>query len=218
MDNTQDIYRVRFANKDAYRNRVWQILTRDYFQRFVGESDNVLDLGAGYCEFINNIKCGKKYAMDLNPDTRAHAGSDVEVFIQDSSQLWPLKEKSLDVVFTSNFFEHLPDKSTLSRTLDTIGGYLKPGGLLIAMGPNIKYLPGVYWEFWDHYVPLTEYALSETLTHKGFAIELCLDKFLPYTMVGKPEYPAFFTSLYLRLPLAWRIFGKQFLIVARKLD
>ena len=26
----------------------------------------VLDIGAGYCEFINNIQCAQKYAIDLN--------------------------------------------------------------------------------------------------------------------------------------------------------
>lgn len=45
------------------------------------------------------------------------------------------------------FFEHLPDKAHLLRTLGQIRRCLKPGGCLIAMGPNIKYLPGRYWDF-----------------------------------------------------------------------
>jgi len=84
------------------------------------------------------------------------------------------------------------------------------------MGPNIKYLPGAYWDFWDHYVILTELSLREALETRGFRIDLCLGKFLPYTMAGGPRYPLAFLRAYLRLPLAWRMFGKQFLVIASK--
>src|SRR6185295_17009631 len=125
-------------------------------------------------------------------------------------------DASLDVVFTSNFFEHLPDKSTLTRTLQEAWRCLKPGGKLIAMGPNIKYLPGAYWDFWDHHLPLTESSLAEGLKTKGFVVDTCWPRFLPYTMASGPQYPILFLQLYLGLRFAWRIFGKQFLIVARK--
>ena len=67
-----------------------------------------------------------------------------------------MREGELDLVFTSNFFEHLPDKSSLGRTLEEIFRCLKPGGRLVAMGPNIRFTGGSYWDFWDHYLPLTE--------------------------------------------------------------
>jgi SAM-dependent methyltransferase len=216
MDDVQSIYRTRFSGLDAYRNRVWRALVRGYFQQWVKKSDTVLDLGAGYCEFINTIQCAKKYALDLNPDTKIHAHKDVEVILQDSNAPWPLQENSLDVVFTSNFFEHLPNKEILADTLGKVERYLKPGGVLIAMGPNIRYSPGAYWDFWDHHIALGDYSMSEILLQKGFIVERRISRFMPFTMVGGPKYPIFFVSLYLRVPLAWRIFGKQFLVVARK--
>jgi hypothetical protein len=120
------------------------------------------------------------------------------------------------VVFTSNFFEHLPGKSALGATLDQALRCLKPGGTLIAMGPNIKFLPSAYWDFWDHYLPLSEASLSEGLTTHGFEVTLCIPRFLPYTMANKPEYPLVFLRLYLKLPPTWRFLGKQFLITAQK--
>ena len=97
---------------------------------------------------------------------------------------WRLEDGSLNVVFTSNFFEHLPDKAALGRTLEEIFRCLAPNGKLIAMGPNIKHLPGKYWDFWDHHLALTETSLSEGLTNRGFEIAKCVGKFLPYTMVN----------------------------------
>jgi SAM-dependent methyltransferase len=154
--------------------------------------------------------------MDLNPDSAGHLASDVHFIHQDCSQSWPLPDDALDVVFTSNFFEHLPDKNALGLTLDQIRRCLKPGGRLIAIGPNIKYLPGAYWDFWDHYLPLSETSLGEGLTNRRFTIERCAPRFLPYTMVQAREYPMFILRIYLRVPWVWRVFGRQFLIVASK--
>jgi SAM-dependent methyltransferase len=154
--------------------------------------------------------------MDLNPRTQQHLAPEVRFLQQDCSMPWPLPDGELDLVFTSNFFEHLPDKPTLGRTLEQAFRCLKPGGRLIAMGPNIRFTGGRYWDFWDHYLPLTEASLSEGLTTRGFQIEECLPRFLPYTMVGRPRHPLWMLSLYLRLPFLWRWCGGQFLVVAAK--
>jgi SAM-dependent methyltransferase len=212
----QKIYGVRFAPNLAYRRKVWKILVSFLFQKYIRDDDSILDLGCGYGEFINTVRCGKKFAMDLNPDAPRHLDSSVQFLEQDCSSRWQLEDASLQVVFTSNFFEHLPNKAALGRTLDEISRCLAPGGRLIAMGPNIKYLAGEYWDFWDHYLPLTEASLSEGLISRGFQIAKCVAKFLPYTMVNQRECPDIFLRLYLRLPMLWPIFGKQFLIIASK--
>jgi SAM-dependent methyltransferase len=136
--------------------------------------------------------------------------------LQDCSTSWPLPDESLDVVFTSNFFEHLPDKAALGRTLDQVWRCLKEGGRLVALGPNIKYVPGAYWDFWDHNIPLTDLSLREALENRRYTIERCVDRFLPYTMAGGVQYPVWCLKLYLKFPIVWRFKGSQFLIVARK--
>ena len=121
----------------------------------------------------------------------------------------------MNLVFTSNFFEHLPDKDA-GRTLDQAYRCLEPGGHLIAMGPNIKYLNGAYWDFWDHHLALTEDSLREALANRNFKVEKCVGKFMPYRMDNTRRHPLLFVRLYLRMPLAWKFLGKQFLVVARK--
>jgi len=210
------IYAQRFSASLDYRMRIWRVLVDSFFQQFVPREGTVLDLGCGYGEFINQIRSDRKYAMDLNPDAPRHLSADVEFIHQDCSQPWPLQEASLNVVFTSNFFEHLPDKSALGRTLDHAHKALREGGRLVAMGPNIKLLPGAYWDFWDHHLPLSEQSLSEALVNRGFRIERKEPAFLPYTMAGKKEVPLALVKIYLAVPLAWRLLGKQFLVVATK--
>ena len=137
----QRIYEQRFGRDLEYRQQVWQVLVSQVFQRFAAPNAAVLDLGCGYGEFIRHIRCGRKFAMDLNPDAPRRAGPGVECFVQDCSAPWPLPDGALDLVFTSNFFEHLPDKAALGRTLDEACRCLRPGGRLVAMGPNIRYSP-----------------------------------------------------------------------------
>jgi hypothetical protein len=120
------------------------------------------------------------------------------------------------VVFTSNFLEHLPDKAALEQLLDQVLLSLKPGGRYLIMGPNLLYLPGQYWDFYDHHLGLTHLSLCEALALRGFEIEQCVDRFLPYTTQGAlPTHPALVRA-YLAFPPAWKFFGKQFFIVARK--
>ena len=215
-EELQRMYGARFSSNLEYRKQVWTVLVADTFSRYVQPTDSVLDLGCGYGEFINTIRCREKFGMDLNPDTARFLASDVTFLQQDCSLRWQLPDESLDVVFTSNFLEHLADKAALGRVLDEAARCLRPGGRIIALGPNIKYLHGRYWDFWDHYVPITEASLTEALVTRRFSVDVCVGRFLPYTMVNGAHYPLLFLRAYLRLPIAWRLFGKQFLVVAAR--
>jgi len=211
----QKIYQARFAGQTEYRQRVWQVLC-SFFSKWIRADGETLDLGGGHCEFINNVECRRKYAMDLNPDAGELAAPGIGVLLQDCSEPWPIAPDSLDTIFSSNFFEHLPTKSALETTLRHAYRALRQGGKLILMGPNIKYVPGAYWDFFDHYIPLTELSVAEVLTKCGFQIDVCIDRFLPYSMSQRRTYPIWMLKTYLAMPWAWLFFGKQFLVVARK--
>jgi SAM-dependent methyltransferase len=213
----QGIYSQRFDQQVLYRNAIWRELIRCFFQRFVPAGAAVLDLGCGYGEFINNVPAGRKYAMDLNPSAANRLNPEVQLLQQDCSDPWPLPDGTLDVIFTSNFFEHLPDKATLRRTLHEAHRCLREGGLLIALGPNIRMVSGAYWDFWDHYLCLTDRSLAEGMRNNGYRIHTQIAAFLPYTMSSGPHYPLWTVRAYLSLPLLWRIFGRQFLVIGQKL-
>lgn len=210
------IYEIRFSGFEKYRNHVWKILVSRFFNKWIYPNARILDLGCGYGEFINNVDSETRHGMDLNPSAQEHLSDGVIFHKQDCSEGWSLEPHSLDIVFTSNFFEHLPNKIALDQTIAHVHKALKPGGLIIAMGPNIAVLKGKYWDFWDHHVPLSPQSLNELLEIHGFEIEKSIDRFLPYNMVRIRQRPLFLLWLYLHLPFVWRLFGKQFLIVAKK--
>jgi ubiquinone/menaquinone biosynthesis C-methylase UbiE len=220
MDKRADVlrqeYRVRFEGNEAYRTAVWKVLCSRFFARYIKPEHTVLDLGAGWGEFTINITAAEKYAMDLNLDCGRHVAGSAKFLHQDCSERWPLDDGVLDVVFTSNFLEHLPNKELIDKTLGEAHRCLKQGGLMICVGPNIRYLPGLYWDYWDHHVPITDGSMAEALKLRQFSIETQVDRFLPYTMSGGSKPPLIAVKAYLRLPLVWPLFGKQFLVIGRR--
>jgi SAM-dependent methyltransferase len=213
----EQLYKRRWDPNADYRRAVWGVLVSHFFSRFINPDAAVLDLGCGYGDFINAVQARTRLAMDMNPAAKDKLAADVQFFFQDCSEPWDgIPENSLDLVFTSNFIEHLPDKAAVARTLRETLRCLKPNGQFIAMGANIRHVPGRYWDFWDHQVPFTERSLSEGLRANGFSIDLCVGRFLPYTMSLGRQYPLICVRVYLALPFLWRVFGGQFLVVARK--
>jgi dolichol-phosphate mannosyltransferase len=217
MTDVRSIYRHRFSAADkAAKAKIWRVLVEAFFQGFVAGDAVVLDIGCGYGEFLNHLRCGRRIGVDLNPDSPAHLAAGVEFHQHSACDLGFLPDDAVDVVFTSNLMEHLPDKPAVERMVREARRVLRPGGRFIAMGPNLRHLPGQYWDFWDHLVPITDRSLVELLENLDLRIIRSHAKFLPYTTRSLlPQWPAL-VRLYLALPLAWRIFGRQFLVVAEK--
>ena len=216
-NNVQSIYTRRFSASDRkQKDAIWRVLCSHFFQQYVNPTDTVLDVGAGYCEFINHIQCRHKIALDLNVDTARYATPDVHVIRGRSTAIGLLATASVDVAFSSNFFEHLPGRQEISTVLDHAYRYLRPGGRIVCLGPNIRYMAGAYWDFFDHVVPMSERSLSNALLLSGFQIDDVIPRFLPATMAGRAVPPSFVIRAYLRLRPAWRLFGRQFLVVAGK--
>ena len=217
IPDLQKIYAERFGQTGLdKRRRVWKILCRDLFDGLVGPDRRVLDLACGYGEFINQIAAAKKYAVDLNPDSPKHLDPDVEFHSRLANQLDFLDDGQVDVVFTSNFLEHLPDKMACDAVFAEIRRVLAPGGRFIILGPNIKYCYREYWDYYDHYLPLSHLSLAEGLVQSGYRVMLNVPRFLPYTMNSSMPTSDALVRLYLKLRFAWPIFGKQFLVVAAK--
>lgn len=214
--SVSQLYRLRFASELQTRNQIWKVLCQNFFQKYVKKQDTVCDLGAGFCEFINNIKAKVKIAVDINPETKKYASPNVEVLIVSSTSLSKKLSKKVDVVFASNFFEHLPTKEDLSITIKEIKDVLRNGGKVIILMPNIRYVGPAYWDFVDHQLPLTDKSMVEILTLNGFEILEKRSKFLPYSTKSNLPKSPLLVSFYLKLkPLHW-IFGQQSLIVAKK--
>ncbi len=212
------MYRNRFDSRELANKRIlWRVLVQDFFQKYVPRDGTVVDLGAGNCEFINEVRAVRRIAVDLNPDTAGHAESGVAVLTTRSDAMTELAANTVDTVFTSNFFEHLPTKNDLMSTLAECARVTRPGGLIVVLMPNIRCLPGKYWDYFDHHLPLTHLSLAEALELSGYEVLEQIGRFLPYTVKSaKFDVRPAMVRTYLKLPPVWRLLGRQMLVVGRK--
>lgn len=211
------LYRGRFTQDELEGKRqLWQALYDGFFRKMIKRNDTVLDLGAGSCEFINACHASNKIAVDLNPETKRHA-RDAQVVLAPADQMAEIGDGSVDVVFTSNFFEHLPDKRALIDTLGECGRVLRSNGKLLVLMPNLRYVGHRYWDYFDHHLPLTHHSLAEGLTMAGFEVDRVTPRFVPYTVKDSPlKVRAPLVRWYLRLPVLWPLLGRQMFIAAHK--
>jgi len=210
-----DLYNNRFDKQDKERKKaLWKVLCTSFFQQYIPKDACVIDVGAGFCEFINNITCREKYAVDLNENTAAHANPDVKVLV--GADLTGIQDGVFDIVFMSNFLEHMKSKEDVLRILADAYRLLKNNGRILILQPNIRYVYGEYWDFFDHHIPLSDKSLAEALRLTGFSIELIIPRFLPYTTKSNlPQHPAI-VKTYLRFPFCWKILGKQAFVIGNK--
>jgi SAM-dependent methyltransferase len=198
-----------------FRQQMWEVLCLNYFQQYIPEESVVLELGAGYCEFINNIRAKQKIAIDLNEDTCDFANNNVEVYIRSSKDLSNIHTNSIDVVFVSNFLEHLA-REDIILTLQQVYRVLKQGGKLLILQPNYRYCYKDYWMFFDHITPIDDRSLVEVLEANNYKLSVVIPRFLPYTTKSALPKSIFLVKMYLRFPFLWNFLGGQCFIIAYK--
>jgi SAM-dependent methyltransferase len=214
MNDLSRMYDRRFGSDAEFRDKMWKVLG-GVFQKYVPEGAAVADIGAGYCEFINNIKAGRKIAVDLNKDVKKFANKDVETIISSSTSMSRIASGSVDVAFSSNFFEHLK-REDIEKTIAEVHRILKKGGRFLILQPNIRFCYKDYWMFFDHVTPLDDRCLTELLELNGFGIREVKPRFLPYTTKGNLPKSVFLLKVYLKVSLLQSLIGKQCFIYAEK--
>lgn len=157
-----------------------------------------------------------KIAMDINTDVSKFASKDVEVVLSKSIDMRQIEDDSVNVVFTSNFLEHL-SKDDIVKTIREAYRILKIGGRFLILQPNIRYCYKDYWMFFDHITPLDDRSIVEVLEINGFEMEENMPRFLPYSTKTQLPKSLLLLKMYLRIPFLQKLFGKQAFIIAKKL-
>jgi SAM-dependent methyltransferase len=214
------LYANRFSRDDReVRRRVWRVLASEVFGPHIPPGATVLDVGAGYCDLINHVRAGRRIAVDLNPEMPASAEPGVETHVLPLDRLGEVIEPAaVDVAIASNIFEHMPNPDALLDVLAALRGVIRPGGRLIVMQPNVRAVGGRFWDFFDHTLPLTERGMAEALRVAGFEIAESRARFLPYTFKSRLPAWVWLVRLYLALPPAQWLLGKQMFVIATRPD
>lgn len=197
---------------DERREIVWRSVAK-YLQKYIKKDSKILELGAGFCHFINNIKAKEKHAIDLFPHLKKYAKPDVNFHIGSAVKIEGIKNDYLDYVFASNLFEHLK-KEELYLVLKELRRVMKKGAKLIIIQPNYKYCFRSYFDDYTHEIAFSDITMCNLLKSYKFRVEKKISKFLPFSMQSKLPVIKFIIDLYLLSPI--KPSAKQMLIIAKK--
>jgi len=204
-----------FAELESVR-AIWHVLVREFFSQLVPEDAAVLDVGCGFCHFLNEIRAREKLGVDGNPASARFAEAGVTVKIDHDFSLSDLPERHFDVIFISNVLEHLENGTQVIRLVRRCAELLSERGRLIILQPNFRVIGARYFDFIDHKTVLTDASVRETLALADLKLVREIRRFLPYTTKSKvPSHPRL-VWLYLKLRPLWFLFGRQSLFVAER--
>jgi SAM-dependent methyltransferase len=197
---------------DPRRDVVWQSLWRYRFRAMVAPGDCVLDLGAGYGNFINAVVARRRIAIDAWDGFAAHLAPGVEYRVGNVTDLAFIEDGAVDFAFASNLFEHLT-QDEFAATLRALRRKLSATGTLTIMQPNYRYAWREYFDDFDHRSIYSHVSLSEFLFAHGYDVFLVEPRFMPLSL--KTRLPV--TPLLIRIWLASPVkpIGKQMLVRAR---
>jgi ubiquinone/menaquinone biosynthesis C-methylase UbiE len=202
-------FETRLAQNEN-RAAVWKHITA-YLARWIGPDADVLELGAGWCDFSNQVGAGSVTAMDIDSVVTTAAAEHVRPVVGDCSDLSRFEDGSMDVVFASNLLEHL-ERPVTEQLLAEARRVLRPGGRLILLQPNFRLDPGGYFDDYTHVAIYTDRSLVDFLTASGWHPTYVAGRFLPLTMKSKGSRLTFLVPFYLRSPV--KPFAGQMLVVA----
>lgn len=210
---TDRYFQTRFT-EDPRREILWRTLVQHYFQPQIPADSCVLELGAGYGNFINNVRAQRRIAQDQWPDFANHLSDGVESHVGPLDELSFLDEHSVDFVFASNLFEHVSQEE-FAAVLKQLRQKLKPAGTITLLQPNYRYAFREYFDDYTHRTVYTHVSLCDFLQANGYEVITCKPRFMPLTLKSRLKVSPSLIRLYLLSPL--KPMGKQMLIRARPL-
>jgi SAM-dependent methyltransferase len=194
------------------RRGVWREIVR-YVARDAPGAQSVLELGAGYCDFINQFPARRRVAFDLNPQMKKHAAGEVDLRIGDCAGLPGIAAGSVDLVFASNFLEHFTAEE-LAALLPAVARVLRPGGRLALLQPNYLRCPDHYFDDPTHRTIFHHRNVAALVEPHGFRVVKLVPGLLPFSMKSRgPKWPLL-VRLYLNLPV--RPLAAQMYVVAER--
>jgi hypothetical protein len=197
---------------DQRRDVLWETLWRYFFSTMIRPDDCVLDLGAGYCNFINTAVARRRIAIDAWDGFPAYLAPGVEYKVGPVTNLDFLGDGAVDFAFASNLFEHLT-KDEFSITLESLRHKLSQDGTLTIVQPNYRYAYREYFDDFDHKSVYSHISLADFLVANGYEVFLVIPRFLPLSIKSRLPVTPLLIRAWLTSP--FKPIGKQMLVRAR---
>lgn len=198
---------------DQKRTVLWSTLWKHSLSTVLAGSGTIVELGAGWCDFINNAHAARRIAVDVWPGVVHAAAPGVEAHVGTAEDLHFLADGSVDAVFASNLVEHLTHDQfdAMLRECDRV---LVPGGRVALVQPNFRLSYKRYFDDYTHVSMWSDVSLPDFLASRGWEIERVAGRYMPFSVKSRMPVSKTLIRAYLASPI--KPLAGQMLVVGRK--
>ncbi len=134
-----------------------------------GSARRVLDLGCGGGTLLSAIGIGRAMGVDASPAGLSHTRRRFPSLplVCASAERLPFTDDSMDALTLQHVAEHLPD---LQRALAEWFRVLRPGGVVLILTPNARFVDPKVFEDPTHVRIVDEGELNNALAGAGFEV------------------------------------------------
>lgn len=197
---------------NAKRATLWSALWEHSLSRILKGSTAIIEIGAGWCDFINSAVVERRVAVDVWPGLTSAAAPGVETHVGSAEDLGFLADGTFDGAFASNLVEHLTHEQ-FDRMLEECARILRPDGRLVLIQPNYRLAYKRYFDDFTHVTVWSDVSLVDFLVSRGWEIELVRARYMPFSVKSRLPVSRLLVRFYLVSP--FKPLAGQMLVVAR---
>lgn len=136
-------------------------LTTYLINRFnLKKKQKILELGCGRGEFLNEfVKNGLEgHGVDLSDYSKNFFSNLNFKKVDMDNEKLPYEDNFFDIIYSKSFIEHFYYPEKIFKEAYRV---LKPGGIIVTLTPEWKYIYKTFYEDFTHRVPFTRVSLTD---------------------------------------------------------
>ena len=171
------------------------------FNRFkMSKNQKILELGCGRGEFLNEfVKCGLEvHGVDISDYSQKFFSELNFKKVDMENEKLPYQDNYFDFIYSKSFIEHFYYPEKIFKEAYRV---LKPGGMIITLTPEWKYIYKSFYEDFTHRVPFTKVSLKDIHSMNNFN-SINVESFTQLPILFEKN---FISKIYLILSILTRI-------------
>lgn len=216
----ETIYSEGYTPFSTYPEKLIRYLCKRFDLK---ENQKLLELGCGRGDFLNEFK--KKnldiYGVDISSYSKNFFPDINFQRVDLSNQKLPYKDNYFDVIYSKSFIEHFYYPDLIFEEAYRV---LKPGGIIITLTPEWKYIYKSFYEDFTHRVPFTEVSLKDIHDMNNFK-NVKVESFKQLPIIFEKKYYSFIFNLLsfltrilvpdrFRMKSKWIRFSKEIMLLS----
>lgn len=223
MQNNKYLETIYSEEKTPFSNYPNKLIRYLFKKANLKKNQKILELGCGRGDFINEFK--KKglqtYGIDISDySTKFFPKLNFSKVDLTKNKL-PFKDDYFDAIYSKSFIEHFYYPEKIFQEAYRV---LKPGGVIITLTPEWKYIYKSFYDDYTHRVPFTKQSLRDIHDMNNFE-KISVESFIQLPLVFEKKFfskffyvLSFLTRLfipdYFRMKNKWIRFSKELMLLS----